>query len=112
MAASNRIKAEMYILFSCNAWHEYSSFEPKAVFSSIEKAADFLQKNRRELKLEEDDIECFRQHSQTQGRNTNYLVQSCPYNPVRKKGSGMTKNPIHKQSTKYHLNMNIFPKKN
>ena len=31
MAASNRIKAEMYILFSCNAWHEYSSFEPKAV---------------------------------------------------------------------------------
>ena len=83
MAASNRIKAEMYILFSCNAWHEYSSFEPKAVFSSIEKAADFLQKNRRELKLEEDDIECFRQHSQTQGRNTNYLVQSCPYNPVR-----------------------------
>ncbi|WP_287646881.1 hypothetical protein [Bacteroides sp.] len=52
MAASNRIKAEMYILFSCNAWHEYSSFEPKAVFSSIEKAADFLQKNRRKLKLE------------------------------------------------------------
>lgn len=32
MAASNRKKAEMYILFSCNAWHEYSSFEPKAVF--------------------------------------------------------------------------------
>ena len=60
MAASNRIKAEMYILFSCNAWHEYSSFESKAVFSSIEKAADFLQKNRRKLKLEEDDIECFR----------------------------------------------------
>lgn len=83
MAASNRIKAEMYILFSCNAWHEYSSFEPKAVFSSIEKAADFLQKNRRKLKLEENDIECFRQHSQTQGRNTNYLVQSCTYNPVR-----------------------------
>lgn len=43
----------------------------------------YLQKNRRKLKLEEDDIECFRQHSQTQGRNTNYLVQSCPYNPVR-----------------------------
>lgn len=68
----------MYILFSCNAWHEYSSFEPKAVFSSIEKAADFLQKNRRKLKLEEDDIECFRQHSQTQGRNTN----SPWYSPV------------------------------
>lgn len=83
MAASNRIKAEMYILFSCNAWHEYSSFESKTVFSSIEKAADFLQKNRRKLKLEEDDIECFRQHCQTQSRNTNYLVQSCPYNPVR-----------------------------
>ena len=71
MAASNRKKAEMYILFSCNAWHEYSSFKPKAVFSSLEKAADFLQKNRRKLKLEEDDVECFRQHSQTQGRNTN-----------------------------------------
>ena len=42
-----------------------------------------LTKNRRKLKLEEDDIKCFRQHSQTQGRNTNYLVQSCPYNPVR-----------------------------
>ena len=36
MAASNRIKAEMYILFSCNAWPEYSSFEPKAAFSFIE----------------------------------------------------------------------------
>ena len=47
MAASNRKKAEMYILFSCNAWHEYSSFEPKAVFSSIEKAADFLQKEQK-----------------------------------------------------------------
>lgn len=58
----------MYILFSCNAWHEYSSFEPKAGFSSIEKAADFLQKNRRKLRLEENDIECFRQHSQTQGK--------------------------------------------
>lgn len=60
MAASNRIKAEMYILFSCNAWHEYSSFEPKAVFFSIEKAADFLQKNRRKLKLEEGIQSCHR----------------------------------------------------
>ena len=92
MAASNRKKAEMYILFSCNAWHEYSSFEPKAVFSSIEKAADFLQKNRRKLKLEEDDVECFRQHSQTQGRNTNYLVQSLQSSPCKR--LGMTKNPF------------------
>ena len=82
MAASNRIKAEMYILFSCNAWHEYSSFEPKAVFSSIERQQTSC-KEQKKLKLEEDDIECFRQHSQTQGGNTNYLVQSCPYNPVR-----------------------------
>ena len=93
MAASNRKKAEMYILFSCNAWHEYSSFEPKAVFSSLEKAADFLQKNRRKLKLEEDDVECFRQHSQTQGRNTNYLVQSSLQSSPRKR-LGMTKNPF------------------
>ncbi len=82
MAASNRKKAEMYILFSCNAWHEYSSFEPKAVFFH-RKGSRLPTKNRRKLKLEEDDVECFRQHSQTQGRNTNYLVQSCPYNPVR-----------------------------
>lgn len=47
------------------------------------KGSRLPAKNRRKLKLEEDDIECFRQHSQTQGRNTNYLVQSCPYNPVR-----------------------------
>lgn len=73
----------MYILFSCKRMARIQFIEPKAVFSSIEKAADFLQKNRRKLKLEEDDVECFRQHSQTQGRNTNYLVQSCPYNPVR-----------------------------
>ena len=90
----------MYILFSCNAWHEYSSFEPKAVFTSIEKAADFLQKNRRKLKLEEDDIECFRQHSQTPGQKyqlpgTVLSLQSSP-----RKRLGMTKNPIHKQSYK------------
>lgn len=66
MAASNRKKAEMYILFSCNAWHEYSSFEPKAVFSSIEKGSRLPTKRTEEkLKLEEDDVECFRQHSQT-----------------------------------------------
>ena len=41
------------------------------------------KRTEEKLKLEEDDVECFRQHSQTQGRNTNYLVQSCPYNPVR-----------------------------
>ena len=84
----------MYILFSCNAWHEYSSFESKAVFSSIEKAADFLQKNRRKLKLEEDDIECFRQFRQTQCRSTNYLVQSCPYNPVNYLVQSCPYNPV------------------
>ena len=41
------------------------------------------EETEEKLKLEENDVECFRQHSQTQGRNTNYLVQSCPYNPVR-----------------------------
>ena len=46
MAANNRIKAEMYILFSCNAWHEYSSFEPKAVFSFI-KDTNIQQKNNK-----------------------------------------------------------------
>ena len=51
MAASNRKKAEMYILFSCNAWHEYSSFEPKAVFSSIEKAADGFLFHRKGSRL-------------------------------------------------------------
>lgn len=61
----------------------YPIYEGVYRILTIEKAADFLQKNRRKLKLEEDDIECFRQHSQTQGRNTNYLVQSCPNNPVR-----------------------------
>ena len=100
MAASNRKKAEMYILFSCNAWHEYSSFEPKAVFSSIEKAADFLQKNRRKLKLEEDDVECFRQHSQTQGRNTNYLVQSPVPTIQSVQETWNDKESIHKQSYK------------
>lgn len=93
MAASNRKKAEMYILFSCNAWHEYSSFEPKAVFSSIEKAADFLQKNRRKLKLEEDDVECFRQQSDSgqeyQLPGTVLSLQSSPC-----KRLGMTKNPF------------------
>lgn len=99
MAASNRKKAEMYILFSCNAWHEYSSFEPKAVFSSIEKAADFLQKNRRKLKLEEDDVECFRQHSQTQGRNTNTWYSPVPtIQSVQETWND--KESIHKQSYK------------
>ena len=49
MAASNRIKAEMYILFKCNAWYEYSSFEPKAVFSFI-KDTNIQQKNNKNVK--------------------------------------------------------------
>ena len=94
MAASNRKKAEMYILFSCNAWHEYSSFEPKAVFSSIEKAADFSAKERRKLKLEEDDVECFRQAQSDSGQEyqlsgTVLSLQSSPC-----KRLGMIKNPF------------------
>ena len=50
---------------------------------TLSTTREFIEYLRRKLKLEEDDVECFRQHSQTQGRNTNYLVQSCPYNPVR-----------------------------
>lgn len=82
MKKSNRKKTEAYILFSCNAWHEYNSFERKAVFSSVDKAVEFLVRNRKRLKLEETDIECFKEYYQTQGRNTNYLIQPCPFDPV------------------------------
>lgn len=82
MKKSNGKQTETYILFSCNTWHEYSSFEPQAVFSSEDKAAEFLKKNKRKLKLEDDDIECFMQYHQTQGKGTNYLIQPCPFDPA------------------------------
>jgi len=48
----------------------------------VDKAVEFLVRNRKRLKLEETDIECFKEYYQTQGRNTNYLIQPCPFDPV------------------------------
>ena len=95
MAASNRKKAEMYILFSCNAWHEYSSFEPKAVFSSLEKAADFLQRTEetetggRCRRMFHDDARQSDSGQEYQLPGTVLSLQSSP-----RKRLGMTKNPF------------------
>lgn len=89
MEKSNEKQTETYILFSCNAWHEYSSFEPQAVFSSADKAEKFLKRNKRRLNLADDDIECFMQYRQTQGKGTNYLIQPCPLDPATIQETGL-----------------------
>lgn len=76
--ASNSI----YILYTCNAWHNYDSREIVAPFSSKELVYSYLKKNQKKLKLSDWDIDFFREKSQTQKEHTNYIMEEFQLNVV------------------------------
>lgn len=69
------------MLYSTDAWHTHSSRELVGVFSSQDELNKYLSKMERADKLTSEDMATLISHNQTQGRDTNYLVETAKINP-------------------------------
>ena len=70
---------EVLLVFTTDAWHSYSSFELIGVCSTIENCIRLIESDIRKNNYEEftdDDRNCLKMFKQTQGRDTNYDIQS------------------------------------
>ena len=67
---------QVYLLYRSDAWHNRSSMELVAPFSSLENMMEYLRRKKKEFRLTESDLEEFENNRQTQGRNENYLYES------------------------------------
>lgn len=72
---------EVIILYSTDAWHTHSSRELVGVFSGQDELNKYLSKMERADKLTNEDMTMLISHNQTQGRDTNYLVETEKINP-------------------------------
>ena len=70
------------LLYTCNAWHEHSSRELVAPFSSKELVYNHLDKNRKKYNLSDWDLEFFKEQGQTQCRNRNFILDCRELDPV------------------------------
>ena len=73
-AARNR--PQVYLLYRSDAWHNRSSMELIAPFSSLENMMEYLRRKKKEFRLTESDLEEFKNNRQTKGRDENYLYES------------------------------------
>lgn len=69
------------LLYSTDAWHSNSSRELIGAFSDQDKLDKYLSKMEQANKLTEEDMIMLANHGQTQGRNTNYLIETEILNP-------------------------------
>lgn len=77
MANLNEMKnQEVYILFSCNQWHEHDSKRLVACFTDTNNVLDYVFKF-----LSSDDAKNLIDNGQTQGRETNYILNTEKLNP-------------------------------
>lgn len=72
---------EVIILYSTDAWHTHTSRELVGVFSGQDELNKYLSKMERADKLTNEDMTMLISHNQTQGRDTNYLVETEKINP-------------------------------
>ena len=72
---------EVILLYSTDAWHSHSSRELVGVFSSPYKLRGYLSKMRKAKRLTDEDLVMLAEHNQTQGDNTNYLIEIEKVNP-------------------------------
>lgn len=73
-AARNR--PQVYLLYRSDGWHNRSSMELIAPFSSLENMMEYLRRKKKEFRLTESDLEEFKNNRQTKGRDENYLYES------------------------------------
>jgi hypothetical protein len=69
--------AQIVIVSSADAWHSHSSKEIIGVFRTKETA---VKRTVKKFKLSEDDRTMLDAHNQTQGRETNYIIDTYPTN--------------------------------
>lgn len=69
------------LLYSTDAWHSNSSQELIGAFSDQDKLDKYLSKMEQANKLTDEDMMMLANHGQTQGRDTNYLIETEKLNP-------------------------------
>jgi len=70
--------SEIYLLYSCDAWHTYSSMKLLGVFDNMNTMAE----NYLTSLLSVEEVAEILENSQTQGRETNYIILTEPLNPT------------------------------
>lgn len=76
------VSNNVWLLYTCNDWHEHSSRELVAPFSSKESAYNYLEQNRKGFQLSDWDLEFFKEQRQTQKQGTNYIMEDIPIDVV------------------------------
>lgn len=74
-------KTNIYLLYTCNSWHERNSQELIAPFSSKELVYAYVLKNRKTYHLSDWDIDFFKDNNQTQSHNTNLIMECYEIDP-------------------------------
>lgn len=69
------------VLYSTDAWHTHYSRELVGVFSDENKLSDYLLEMKNNHQLTDEDFNTLVNHSQTQGNEINYLVETEIVNP-------------------------------
>jgi hypothetical protein len=72
---------EIYLLYSCNAWHSYDSFRVMGVFTNKKALQRYLSGMKRNKKLTSEDLKQLQENKQTQGKARNYLIEEQETNP-------------------------------
>ena len=78
------MKRKVIILFSCDAWHTYSSMSILGLFTSKGKAIAYAKRDAKaseEGAIDDDDIYNLNHINQTQNRGSNYHMEEREVNP-------------------------------
>lgn len=72
---------EVTLLYSTDAWHSQSSRELLGAFSGQDELDKYLSDMERANRLTDEYMVMLARHGQTQGRDTNYLIETEKLNP-------------------------------
>jgi hypothetical protein len=76
-----QIMNEVLLLYSTDAWHSHSSRELLGAFSRQDELDKYLSDMAQANRLTDEDMVRLVRHRQTQGRDTNYLIETEKLNP-------------------------------
>lgn len=77
---------KIVILYTCDAWHNYTSNSPIGVFTEKFKAVNFAKlhaSKSEEGKLDKHDVFLLSTIDQTQNRDENYIIEEWELNPTK-----------------------------
>ena len=92
---------EVWLLYRCDAWLSTASMELVAPFSSKEAVTDYLTGNRKRFRLTQWDLDFFRENSQTQRDETNYIAFSYGLDPAPEPQPADTDDAFYKKPFRY-----------